>query len=147
MTTLDHRIKEQWKAKAYVRYMDDLVIWQEDKPKLRELNQLVEQFVNTRLALELKPSMLNKSKSGLTFCGYQVFPHKIRLSQRSAKRYIRKINKLDHMYQTKTWEESICQRKAQSLIAFTRHADALAFRKKVWAQLPSSHYETMENDQ
>ena len=83
LTTLDHHIKEVWKAKAYVRYMDDLVIWSGDKATLKRLNASIEEYVQTRLALELKPSILNRSHRGLTFCGYRLIPYRVGLSKRS----------------------------------------------------------------
>ncbi len=129
LSGLDHFIKEQLSCKSYVRYMDDLVIWDKDKGTLKQKLSIIKSYVEENLHLCLKPSQLNKTGRGLPFCGYILYPHYIRLSRRSKRRYIKKMKLLDEMYRTGEWSEASCQRRAQSLVAFTRHADAIQFRK------------------
>lgn len=135
LSGLDHFVKEQLRCKSYVRYMDDMVLWHSDKQYLKDAWRAIEDFVNNRLYVELKPRLLNASQRGLPFCGYLVFPHHIQLSQRSKKRYIKKIRILDKKHRTGEWDEAKCNRHLQPLIAFTRHADASGFRKAVMRQL------------
>ena len=54
LTELDHYIKEELKAVYYVRYMDDMVIFDGNKKKLHSMRKLLEKFLNTKLGLELK---------------------------------------------------------------------------------------------
>lgn len=129
LSELDHFIKEQLYCKSYVRYMDDLVVWDEDKGTLMQKLSVIKRYVEDSLHLRLKLPQLNKAERGLPFCGYILYPHYIRLSRRSKRRYIKKIKLLDEMYRTGEWSEASCQRRAQSIVAFTRHADALQFRK------------------
>lgn len=129
LTGLDHFIKEKLKCAAYVRYMDDCVLWSKDKHLLLNHLQAIDGFVRSELKLNLKPFLLNACEKGLPFCGFIIFPYYIRLSQRSKKRYIRKMTLLDQQYKQGNWEASFCQRSAQSMVAFTQLADALAFRK------------------
>ncbi|MFQ5447468.1 MAG: RNA-directed DNA polymerase [Saprospiraceae bacterium] len=131
LSSLDHFIKERLQCKAYVRYMDDMVLWHPEKEWLKNAHNAIEDFVETRLQLHLKPELLNRTKRGLPFCGYLVFPHHIRLSQRSKKRYIKKLKYMVTQHQSGEWDETACQRHALPLVAFTRHADTLAFRKNV----------------
>ncbi|MBK7410377.1 MAG: RNA-directed DNA polymerase [Saprospirales bacterium] len=39
LSGLDHFIKEGLRIKAYVRYMDDLILWHNDKETLKRLSQ------------------------------------------------------------------------------------------------------------
>ncbi len=132
---LDHFIKESLRCKAYVRYMDDMVIWHDDKSQLKELRDIVNEYVSSRLNCTLKPALLNKTTRGLSFCGYILHPNHIRLTQRSKKRYLRKMNDVQEQYNTGNWTEEKCQRHALPLIAFTRHADALGLRQAVLKEL------------
>jgi len=131
LSGLDHYIKERLKAKAYVRYMDDMVLWHDDKEKLQSWFMAIEEYIEYQLRLSLKPPQLNTTKRGLPFLGYIIFPHYVRLSQRSKRRFAKKIKALQDTYAMGTLTEAGCQRKVLPLIAFTQHADALEFRKNV----------------
>ena len=135
LSGLDHFIKEELKCRTYVRYMDDLVLWHEDKNRLRAAHRSVSHFVEKKLKVCLKPEVLNQARRGLTFCGYVVYPFHIRLSRRSKQRYIKRIRELDEKHKTGQWDEAACQRRAQALISFTRHADSVRFRKNVLKRL------------
>ncbi len=131
LTGLDRFIKEKLRCKSYVRYMDDMVLWHNDKSWLKRAHIAVQEFIKTQLQCNLKPELLNRTQQGLPFLGYRLFPFHIRLTQRSKKRFIKKMQILDLMYESGTWSEDVCQRRALPLISFTDFADSLAFRKKV----------------
>ncbi|HNE29185.1 MAG TPA: RNA-directed DNA polymerase [Saprospiraceae bacterium] len=131
LSGLDHFIKERLRIKAYVRYMDDLVLWHDDKRALISARQAVEEFVADRLLCDMKPVLCNKTPRGLPFLGYLIYPYHTRLLGASQRRFIRKIGIINANYETGRWSQAKCSRHAATLIAFTQHADALAFRKKV----------------
>jgi RNA-directed DNA polymerase len=128
---LDHFIKEQLRCKAYVRYMDDMVLWHDDKAWLKKSHHAVSEFVQTNLQCALKPALLNRTKQGVPFLGYRIFPFHIRLLRRSKIRFIKKMRYLDARYQSGEWSEAVCQRRVLPLVAFTALADAAEFRKDV----------------
>ena len=135
LSCLDHFIKERLRCSAYVRYMDDMVLWHPRKEWLKEASYAIKDFVKTRLQVDLKPELLNRTKRGLPFCGYLLYRHYIRLSQRSKRRYIQKLSYLDTQYQNGGWDEAVCQRRVLPLIAFTAHADTTIFRKNVLCRI------------
>lgn len=131
LTGLDHFIKERLHSQEYIRYMDDLVLWHPEKRWLHEARHAIEDFLTTRLHLRLKPELLNGTDRGLPFCGYVIFPHHIRLSQRSKRRYIKKMSHVNIQHNSGAWDEATCGRHVLPLVAFTRHADAQVFRQNV----------------
>lgn len=131
LSGLDHYVKEALQAKAYVRYMDDMIIWHDDKEFLKEARVAINQFVVSRLNCTLKPVLLNYTSCGLPFLGYLILPFHTRLAQRSKYRFIRKWKYLEQQYDDGLWSETECQRHALPLFAFTQHADTKEFRKKV----------------
>ncbi len=131
LSGLDHYIKEQLRIKAYVRYMDDMVSWHDDKEELKKARKAISRYVENELQCRLKPSLLNFSSRGLPFLGYVVLPYDLRLTLNSRRRFVRKMNALNDKYQSGEWDEATCQRRALPLLAFTQHANAKAFRKKV----------------
>jgi hypothetical protein len=131
LTGLDHFVKEQLHCKAYVRYMDDLVLWHDERSNLKEYQLAINHYVEENLRCALKPMLLNYTSAGLPFVGYVLRPYVIRLSQRSRKRFVYKFRNIDQKYHTGEWSEATCQRHALPLIAFTEHANTKAFRQQI----------------
>lgn len=127
----DRYVKEELKIKAYVRYMDDMVLWHLDKEQLVEAGKQLKAFLKEKLKLDLKIMQLNKSAKGLTFVGYRLFPHITKLSPRSKKRFKQKLKAYFHYLDTGEWSQHDLQRHVLPLLAFTEHASVLNFRKTV----------------
>jgi len=128
---LDRFCKEKMRVRAYTRYMDDLVFWHNDKAVLLEIFASVRDFVESELRCTLKPEALNRTSSGLPFLGYHIFPHHIRLLQKSKQRFIQKMRLIDEGYHSGAWDEAKCQRHVLPLLAFAGHADAKRLRQSV----------------
>ncbi len=131
----DHHAKEVLRCPAYVRYMDDIVIWHNDKQELLKIGKEFSHFTSETLFLTLKPPCLNKQIRGLPFLGYLVYPNVIKLAQRSKKRFVKKIEKFQYQLDTLVWSAKEYQRHITPLIAFTNHANAKAYRRKIFEKL------------
>lgn len=121
--------------RAYVRYMDDMVLWHDDKAALQDALGEIGRYLAERLRCDLKPIVLNRCKTGLPFLGYHVFPHHVGLLQPSKARFLRKLRYLTERYHDGSWSEAECARRARPLIAFTEHADAGTLRKNALERL------------
>jgi len=78
---LDHYLKEELKAPAVVRYMDDFSVWSNSKEELFEIWSEARLWLLEELGLDLKPSACKvlPVAQGLNFLGVQIFPRKLRL--------------------------------------------------------------------
>jgi retron-type reverse transcriptase len=130
LASLDHFIKENLNCKAYVRYMDDMLFLDPDKPSLKVIFARVEQFIAENLQCTLKPETLRAVHLGIPFLGYLSFPTHIRLLQPSKKRFFRKFSKIQNEYDTLQKNEQYCQRRALPLLAFVRKARTKSMREK-----------------
>lgn len=130
LAVADHFIKERLKIKCYVRYMDDMVLWHNDKERLINTRDEIYLFLRKELKLTLKPDCLNKTSTGLPFLGYRIFSDHLRLSKRSKTRYKQKIEKYCECLDQGRFSQSCFQDHILPMIAFTEHARALKFRKK-----------------
>jgi hypothetical protein len=129
---LDHWAKEERRLPAYVRYMDDFVVWSDSKPTLTLLVREVRAFLAEALCLDLKDDVLvNRSERGLPFLGYRVFPDRILLTRRSRVRFRRKLLAYDRCWRSGAWSEAYAGRRVEALIAWTRFAAARGFRRNV----------------
>ena len=131
LSPADHFAKEVLRLPAYVRYMDDMVLWHDDKQALLEAGHRFRDFAAERLALELKPFCLNRNEAGLPFLGYLLYPGHTRLGKRSRRRYLQKSGLYGRLLLSGAWSQKTFQRHMEPLTAFTLHADAKAFRLKV----------------
>lgn len=135
LTGLDRCVKEKRQVAAYVRYMDDMVCWHSEKSSLLEIRAAMSDFLENELRCALKPEALNRTSNGLPFLGYHIFPHHVRLLQKSKKRFILKMRRIEANYQSGEWEEAKCQRRSLPLLAFVGHADAKELRKNLLLKL------------
>ena len=131
LAVADHYLKEKLKVKAVIRYMDDIVIWDNNKIFLKETYEKIQNFLVMELDLNLKPICLNHTKSGLPFCGYRIFPQVIKLGVRAKKRFKKKYKEYEHNLRTFIWNESQYQKHMSSLLAYMNHADTWNYRNQV----------------
>jgi len=126
----DHYIKEKLQVSAYVRYMDDMVIWGNDKNWLLKIGYAFQSFIESELSLFLKPFCLNSTDKGLPFLGYFLFPARIMLNKNSRKRFKYKLIHYSGKLQRDEWSQLEYQAHILPLIAFTKHANTFNLRRK-----------------
>ncbi|HRD81059.1 MAG TPA: reverse transcriptase domain-containing protein [Saprospiraceae bacterium] len=131
LTGLDRFIKQELRVKAYVRYMDDLVLWHHDKFFLKDAHRQIRHYIAEQLSCEVKPEALNRTVLGLPFLGFRIFPHNVMLTHHSQQRFIRKMKRVHYNYHTCGWSEEKAGRHALSLLAFVKNADTQAMRAKL----------------
>jgi hypothetical protein len=128
----DHWLKEKRKIKGYVRYMDDFLVFHDEKAVLKQELNAIAAYLLERLSLTLKENVqLNRSVKGVPFLGFRVFPYTIRLSKASGKRFIAKFQEAESRYASGQWSMNELVRHTEPLVAFTRHAEASGFRRNV----------------
>lgn len=136
----DHFVKEQLNIPAYVRYMDDMVLWHDDKQQLLDSGCRLNAYIENCLFLTLKPFCLNQNSKGLPFLGYLLFPAATRLGKRSSRRFIKKSKKYQDFLESGWWTQSEYQHHVLPLTAFTWQAEAKAFRQKVYSAFDGLEY-------
>jgi RNA-directed DNA polymerase len=93
LNPFDHHVKETMGIKNYVRYMDDMVFFSNDKKELAAWKTEIGNHLLDHLKLKLKgrQTMVNTSVHGLPFLGMRVFPSLIRIKQDNLRRTLQKI--------------------------------------------------------
>lgn len=72
---------------AHVRYMDDMLLFAADKAPLLALRPALAAYLGERLALAIKPPLIQRCERGFLFCGVRIRPHGLRPSLRRRRRY------------------------------------------------------------
>jgi hypothetical protein len=130
LSPLDRFLKEELGRRAYVRYMDDFVVWGESGSELRGVCERVMEFLAAELKLELKANTaINRTAFGMDFLGYRLFPGTVRLARRSKVRFTRKFRRYEAAQRCGRWSELKLQQRMQALLAFVMPAESGAFRR------------------
>lgn len=82
---LDHFVKQGLRARCYLRYMDDFLLFEESRELLKAYRDQLSDFLFRELGLELKPAAtrLQSCRQGLNFLGVRIFPGSARLRNRN----------------------------------------------------------------
>ncbi len=132
LAAFDHFVKEQLKAKAYLRYMDDMVLCSNSMPDLNRFSEQAENYLNDNLKLDLKIKQQNTTEHGLNFLSYRLFNTHTELAAKSKTRFIDKLKKYDENLNNGDWSQEDYQRHTMPLFAFAEHSSSVGFRKKVF---------------
>jgi len=120
---LDHRIKDHMGVLEYLRYMDDMVLFADDKKTLLLWKKAVDTFLEDWLSLQLKPAAtcLQRTTHGLSFLGMRVFPQFVRMKPENQARSCQRMSKrVKDWKQGKIDEEKMAQ-CVESAIAHLRY--------------------------
>lgn len=128
LAVADHYVKEQLHVKAMVRYMDDVLLFSDDKEQLKSQVRGFVDFVEHNLHLCVHQPVMNKTCYGIPFLGYVVYPDCLRLNQRSRRRFCQKMDALTDNLLSERMSEWEFSMRASCLHAFIDKADSFGFR-------------------
>lgn len=141
LNKLDHYIKEELKCRHYIRYMDDLIIFDNDRHRLDACKGAVREYLRG-LALELheKKSNIYPTRSGVVFLGYKVYPtHRLVIRQN-----IRRVRSRMKKYAKLLAEGLIASdkiiRSMQSWLGHAFRADSYNLRRRLLAEFNFEAY-------
>ena len=91
LNELDQWVKHTLKCRCYIRYMDDFVLFGNDRQELGRLLVLVRNFCKERLGLSLhEKGGIKRYDEGLGFLGFRIFRTHRRLKGPALKRFLRR---------------------------------------------------------
>lgn len=95
LNPLDHFVKRELKCPAYVRYVDDFLLFANDKASLHRWKQIIIEFAATlRLTLHERESVVFPTAAGIPFLGWRVYPDHRRLKRRNGVAFQRRFARL-----------------------------------------------------
>jgi retron-type reverse transcriptase len=122
MNEFDQFIKHRVKAKYYIRYADDFVIFSDNKEQLKIDLLKMSAFLEFRLGLKLHPDKVSIQTvaSGVDFLGWTHFPSYRTLRTVTKKRAFRNIREKEGKRET-----------VESYLGLMKHGNAYKLRKRV----------------
>lgn len=116
----DRFVKETLRIGAYVRYMDDMILWSDDAQELRSALGRGREFLDVVLGLELKTGFVNRTEHGVNFLGCRIFQMHTIMNRVSRSRFRRRLTHLEKAHAQGRIGSDELQQRAEALIAFTR---------------------------
>ena len=130
LSALDHFVKEYLRVEGYIRYMDDLLLFADEKGTLWDAAERIEAYLREKLYLKIKSNavLLAPVSQGLPFLGYRVFPNVIRISRQGWRRFRRKVQQRDKRFIRGEIDNETWGRSMASLVGHMRQADTRNLR-------------------
>jgi Reverse transcriptase (RNA-dependent DNA polymerase) len=85
LSPVDHRARDRLRIRPYLRYMDDLLLFDDDRARLEAHCHDLEERC-WRLRLRLHPWQVQPTRAGVSFVGYRILPDHIRVRRSTVRR-------------------------------------------------------------
>ncbi len=140
LNSFDHFIKNQLNEKYYLRYMDDFVLFSDDKEHLKHLKHTIRQYLQSHLQLQIKPeaSFINSRMNGLSFLGARVFPSCLRIQKKSLKRCLNKLDQRISAYNNQSINETEYIASLNSIVAHLQFFCGRTMCNRIFQQLQAT---------
>lgn len=126
---LDHFIKETLQCRYYLRYMDDFVVFHENKDILWTIKKAIVQYLEPlHLQLHDGKCRIFRTDRGVPFLGLTIFPEHRRIKRENFIRYRRHLKELRALYQKGDRNLSEMFQSIRAWIGHAQHADTVRLR-------------------
>jgi RNA-directed DNA polymerase len=130
----DHFVKRVLKCPAYVRYVDDFLLFSNDKRELSNWRTaIIQKLAGLRLTLHEESAQVYPVRTGIPFLGFRVFPEFRRVKRRKVVHFRRKLRRLLEGYSTGGFSFEQLSASLQGWINHVRYADTWGLRRAVLA--------------
>lgn len=137
---LDQYAKRVLRIKRYIRYMDDIIIVDNDKERLKECGRLMSVFIAEHLHLEFnKKTALRQVSCGCEFVGYVLYDDHVILRKSSTLRMKRRLRQVAEEYRTGLIDFKQANATMQSYLAMLKHCDCEKFKEKLLGEFVLTH--------
>jgi len=129
---LDHYMKEVLHCKYYIRYVDDITVFDNDKKRLWEIRECMERYLSSyRLKLHPRKTYVLPVSEGIDHLGYRLFPAHRRLRKDNSMRFARKFRIMSRHFSERLISFERFNASVQSWLGHVKHADSYGLRRKM----------------
>ena len=127
LNPFDHFVRRELGCKAYLRYVDDFLLFSDDKKELMGWrNAIINRLGQFRLTLHTGSAHPHAVGEGIPFLGFIIYRAHRRVKQRKGFAYRRKLRHL-----MKSAEHATIHSSVQGWINHVRYADSLHLRQSL----------------
>ncbi len=142
LNSLDHFIKRELHCPAYVRYVDDFLLFSNRKDDLHEWRVKVIDFLTgLRLTLHENEAQVFPTRTGIPFLGWRIFPDHLRLKRRNGVAFQRRYAALRLQYQRGKVSAGKMEASLRGWIAHVEHGQTWGLRRAILTQATIAAYQ------
>ena len=132
LNPFDHFVKRELRCRGYLRYVDDMLLFGDDKDLLWARKQaVVERIARSRLTIHEARAQVRPATEGFPFLGFVVYPHKRRLKRRKGVAYARRFRALARDYTAGLLPLDRVTASARGWANHARYGNTLGLRQSV----------------
>lgn len=95
LSGIDHYIREELGFPAYIRYMDDMIVFGNDNDELKHARVVIlNQLAQLRLKLNPGKDFVQANSKGVDFLGFRLYGKQIRIRSQNLCRFRRKLKRI-----------------------------------------------------
>ncbi|MEM7132645.1 MAG: RNA-directed DNA polymerase [Chloroflexota bacterium] len=115
---------------AYLRYVDDLLLFGNDKQELWQWKQaIIERLATMRLTIHYASAEVKPTNHGVRFLGFVVYPDYRLLLRRKGINYQRHLKRLLNDYRAQKLDRARVQASIEGWLNHTRYGDTWGLRR------------------
>ena len=129
----DKFVKHHLRARYYIRYVDDFVIFSNSKTELENWKERIEKFLREKLQLELHPdkSQVISLNQGVNFLGLKIFYHHSLIRESNRRNFERRFRELKILYGEGQINREQVVESLEGWMAFAKHANSYKYRREL----------------
>jgi len=136
LNAFDHFVTRELGCGAYLRYVDDFLLFGDDKAQLWQWRQrIIERLAALRLTLHARKAQVRPVTEGIPFLGFVVYPDHRLLKRRKGVAFRRRLYTLFAAAQRGQASRADVQRTLRGWIAHVAHGDTWGLRRTLLAPL------------
>lgn len=147
LNELDQFVKRRLRCPAYLRYVDDFLLFADSKAQLWQWKAAITDLLSgLRLTMHQRESTVYPVANGVPFLGFRVYPDHRRLKRRNGVAFARRLRRSYRAVAAGdlTYEE--LRRRVQGWVAHAEHGDTWRLRRSLLAApIPRPHHEAISH--
>jgi retron-type reverse transcriptase len=133
LNPMDHMIVRNLRPAAYMRYVDDFLLFADSKEQLHEMHREIGQFLaGFRLTLHPGKSRVYRCRDGFPFLGFRLLPAYARLARPNVVRFRRRLRGLHEDYHAGLIDCETVNQSVQAWIGHAMHGDTWRLREQIF---------------
>ena len=134
LNRFDHFAKQDLGCKYYIRYVDDFVVFDNSKTRLREVKAQFENYLsNLRLKLHEKKCRIFRVDEGVCFLGFRIFSTHRLLKKQNLLYMRRKLKSMQTAYQEGNLSIEELNQCIKSWVSHAEHGDTFRIRSRIFS--------------
>lgn len=132
LNRFDHFVKRDLKCPAYIRYVDDFLLFADDRRQLHAWREaIMDRLAVLRLTLHENQAQVFPTRTGIPFLGFRLYPSHRRVKRRNVVHYRRRLRCLVAEVRADWRNFPDLQASVQGWVNHVRYADTWGLRRSV----------------